>query len=165
MSDSPDSTAPNTSEGLIEESTNANAFATLRPVNRTARIAFDAVVTATNKYPKYEQRRQFLSVERRRSLPTSVFTEDEEEEDISSPVLWQGAYTFSLGKLPRDPTRWEAGNGDSADLLLAPLYAKRKVLDLASRHVAFILHAESCRLVLIARHKVTVARAGARVIN
>ena len=166
MSDSDISTIPNTPEELIEESSNRFAFAILRPINGTARIAFDAVVNAIIKHPLYKLNRGFLSIQNRRSLPTSIFTEDEEEPSGTTEILWQGFFKFSLDTLPKDGKRWIGGTGDGADLLFAPPTASRKrKVGIASRHVGFTLHPESCRVVLEARHSVTVSRGGARTIT
>jgi len=172
------STLPATPQSFSEDVATVEEqgiFAWLRPFNRIAREAFDATVNTTIKHPlEFEHARKFLHITptRERRLG-SVFTEDEDSAADPEPVSqWIGAFKYSLKNLPRNPGRgWYLGTGrgpsrlGEVDILLAPPTDSWAKLGIASKHARLFFHLESCRVVLEARHTVTIGRDGSEVFR
>ncbi|MCJ1402227.1 hypothetical protein MMC11_005447 [Xylographa trunciseda] len=168
------STIPDTPEDLSKFNTvnDKDAFALLRPINAPAQDAFDESMNAivenvsgnSNHYVK------FMYAQRGPARCASVFTEAEgtdiEEPDGQSASLrWNGAFRFSLQKLPQNRNSgWyigtSLGHSDSiipgVDVLLAPPTIIWQQRGIAGRHARLYLHEDSYRMVLEARHTVTV---------
>ncbi|KAI4225553.1 MAG: hypothetical protein LQ349_007049 [Xanthoria aureola] len=172
MAKSDGSTLPNTPTSDSEDAVTLDqekVFAWLRPLNNTAHGAFDATVNAVIKHsPKFNHFRQFLHCDARRHRSQSVFTDDEHgshEPPPDPPYQWTGAYGLCLMNLPRNPAQgWYVGtnfartSSNEVDLLLAPPQKSRKETQIAGHHATFILHTQSCRIVVRARHTILVGR-------
>lgn len=172
MAKSDGSTLPNTPTSDSEDAVRLDQekiFAWLRPLNHTAHGAFDATVNAVIKHsPKFNHFRQFLHCDARRHRSQSVFTDDEHgshEPPLDPPYQWTGAYGLCLKNLPRNPAQgWYVGtnfartSSNEVDLLLAPPQKSRKETQIAGHHATFILHPQSCRIVVRARHTILVGR-------
>ena len=174
LSDSEGSTVVFTPKSFVDETdeaTQRDVFAWLRPHSETACAAFDAAVNATIKNRgKYAHSRQFLFVRPKEKRAESVFSEDGKAAD---PHLaqWTGAFKLSLNIPPRDPASgWYLGTSrghhtQEIDLLLAPPIARWVGTRIAGKHARLFFHHESCRMILEARHSVTLTRNGATVIT
>ncbi|KAI4256236.1 MAG: hypothetical protein L6R42_006341 [Xanthoria sp. 1 TBL-2021] len=102
----------------------------------------------------------------------SVFTEDEDSSNEPLPVppyQWTGAFGLCLRNLPRNPAQgWCLGtncartSSNEVDLLLAPPLHYRTETQIAGHHATLSLHTQSCRIVVQARHTITVGRNGAK---
>ena len=150
-------------------------FARLLPLNRAACEAFDAVVDTTFKdLSKYNHFGRFLNFETKGKRAGSVFTEDEDAPDdpnldpFSKRYQWDGGYELSLKVCPHNPEKgWYIGTNrgqsedSEIDILLAPSTTKWAKLGIAGKHARFYLHKESCRVILEARHAITIGRNGA----
>ena len=174
------STLPNTPKDLSDITTlGANeAFALLRPVSPTAKDAFDASVNKIIlKYaedPAFDHYRKFLHAERDTPRACSIFTEDEETETEERPInlvspQWNGAFKLSLRTPLRDArSGWYLGTShghsshlnDGIDILLAPPNTKWIGRGISGSHARLFLHQESYRMILQARHTVTVGNGG-----
>lgn len=174
MSESEESTIPNTpssfSEDVLSES-EEQVFAWLRPSDPSACKAFDAALNAIITSPRdYEHTRQFIHADRRSIRATSVFTNDstldQHEEPQSEGPRWIGSFKFSLKTLPRKPIEgWYLGTDGhgsktgEVDMLLAPYTQKWRKLRIAGKHARVFFHEESCRVMVEARHTVTISTA------
>lgn len=174
MSDSEGSTillSPGLSADGIVNPNEDDVFAWLRPHSDTAREAFSASVNSALKYgDKYEHVRQFLCVTERDNVARSPFTEDDAEPG-NEPLQWSGAFMLSLKVRPRDPAKgWYLGTNrrrqpQEVDILLAPpteTWANKRI---ASKHARLFFHEQSCRMMLEARHTVTITKNGAAIIT
>ncbi|MCJ1244814.1 hypothetical protein MMC30_002014 [Trapelia coarctata] len=140
-------------------------FAWLRPFNQDACDAFDATVNAVIKNSDiFEHFRQFLHLEGKKvQRAGSVFTEDEDDNNakkLGENEQWRGAFKFSLESPRNDPTSWRLGSQcspDRIDILLAP-GDRWKRLKVAHSHARLYIHRESYRMILEARHTVTIGR-------
>ena len=153
-------------------------FAWLSPLNPTACGAYDAMISTTIENPqKYRHLHKFLRINSDRTKRAgSVFSEDEKTADQSDEFLktfqWTGAFQFSLNTLPSNPSKgWYLGtnrgraSGEEVDIMLAPPSAEWKNLGIAGKHARLFIHPESCRMVLEARHMVTIGRNGATIFS
>lgn len=150
-----------------------DVFARLLPLNRLACEAFDAVVNSTvEDLSRPNHFRRFLNAETRGTRARSVFTGDGDAPDDPDPCSenyqWTGAYELSLKILPHNPEKgWYIGTNrgqpedSEIDILLAPSTSKWAKFRIAGKHARLFLHKESCRVMLEARHTVTVGRNGA----
>ena len=176
LSDAEGSTAPNTPEDFSDVTVlkNEDAFALLRPISLSAQEAFNASVNTVIKSgnPIVEHYRQFLYAERGMPRASSVFTEFEDEDTRTSAANsiyedWRGAFEFSLQEPPGDgKSGWYFGTsrGHSSstdqrvDVLLSPPSRTWARLGIAGIHGRLYFHKESYRMMLQARHTVTVGK-------
>ncbi|KAL8885137.1 MAG: hypothetical protein Q9192_006698 [Flavoplaca navasiana] len=179
MAKSDASTLPNTptsDSGDVIRLDQEKVFAWFRPLNDTAHEAFDATVNTVIKYsPKFDHFRHFLHCDDRRYRSQSVFTEDEDpshEPPPDPPYQWTGAFGLCLMNLPRNPAQgWNLGtdrtqpSSGGVDLLLAPPQHRRTNTQIAAHHATFNLHTQSCRIVVQARHTITIGRNGAKAFR
>lgn len=154
-----------------------DVFAWLRPLNESAREAFNATVNGVIRHPtKFCHMRQFLHCDSRNKRAPSLFSEDGEHvgdsDCVESAYQWNGAFKLSLRTLPRDPSKgWVLGTNrgrpseEGIDLLLAPPTKVWATLRIAGRHARLFIHEESCRIVVDAQHTVTLGRNGATISN
>ena len=172
MTDSDGDTQPCTPESVAEQIVNSqlnDIFAWVRPHTPDACVAFDAIAGRAFKNPqKYEHVRRFLYFDNRREQrASSTYTEDSETQELDAPQ-WSGAFKLSLKTQPRDPSKgWYLGSSsEAADFVLAP---SRKghlsTTGIAGRHIRLYLHPESHRVVLEARHTVTVTKNAVRILR
>ncbi len=147
-------------------------FAWLRPHGDTACEAFDASVNTTIKdKQEYGHERQFLHRSSRQCLSRSTYTEDGEEVEASLFHRWSGAFKFSLKVSPRSPSKgWYLGtnygrDSQEIDILLAPPQKRWKPTRIASIHARLFFHEQSLRMMIEARHAVTVTKIGTAVIT
>lgn len=172
--DSDGDTVPFTPESFnqdITEAENDEVFAWLRPHSETACAAFNATLNSTVKNKcRYEHERQFLHRISRERRARSVFSEDGEEVE-SAPYEWSGAFKLSLKIPPRNPKKgWCLGtnyrrNTQEVDILLAPPKEEWAVTRIAANHARLFFHQESYRMMLEARHAVTLTKNGTEVIT
>ena len=155
-----------------------NVFACLHPLHGPASDAFDAVVKAVIlESSKFQHHRRFLHLEEHPARESSVFTEDEHEDGRAAAKAIDrsqktGSFQLSLTILPHKPAEgWYLGtsrgrsSAEEVDLLLAPPTGRRTPQDVAGRHARLFLHPESCRVVIEARHTVTLTRSGATTLS
>ncbi|KAL9117112.1 MAG: hypothetical protein Q9187_006355 [Circinaria calcarea] len=177
-SDGEGSTVPNTPEDFSDVTIfkHDDAFAVLRPVNPSAQSALNAsvnaIIMAVGGDSAFHHYRQFVHAERGQARASSVFTEDEhanvEEPDADlASQQWNGAFKFSLRKPPREGgSGWYLGTSRSpplspnqhVDILLAPPTSAWSQRGIAGIHARLYFHKESYRMVLQARHTVTVGK-------
>ena len=175
-SESDGDTVPLTPESFKQHVTDVDedeVFAWLRPHGKAACAAFDSSVNSTiknNLRHRYEHERKFLHRISRERRASSFFTEDGEEVDRCGSYQWSGAFKLSLKTPPRDAAEgWFLGTNygrdtQEVDILLAPP-KESKATGIAGKHARLFFHDESCRMVLEARHAVTLAKNGAEVIT
>lgn len=168
MSQSDRSTIPCTPQDFAEDIdvNKEGVFAWLRPFNDDACNAFDTTVnTVLHNITEFAHFRQFLHLEGR-DVPRggSVFTEDEnaveEPGDASKNERWSGAFGFRLDNTGNDSLSWRIGSEcspEKTDILLAP-GGGWKGLKVAYSHAMLYMHKESYRMMLEARHTVTIGR-------
>lgn len=169
---------PNTPEDFSDVTIlkHDDAFALLRPVNPSAQSALNASVNAVimevDGDSTFDHYRQFVHAERGQARASSVFTEDEhadveEPDGNSASQQWYGAFKFSLRKPPREGgLGWYLGTSRSpplspnqdVDILLAPPTSAWSQRGIAGIHARLYFHKESYRMVLQARHTVTVGK-------
>ena len=161
-----------------------DAFAFLRPLSPSARNAFnaavDAITTNSSQDPNFEHYHRFVYAERVIPRASSVFTEDqdaaivEEPDSDSASQQWNGAFKFSLGTPPHDESSgWYIGtsrgrsvsSNQGVDILLALPGAARAQNDIAGNHGRLYFHPETYRMVIQARHTVTVGKSGSIIRN
>lgn len=167
--------APRSFSEDVTDISQAGIFALLRPLNSHAREAYNATINVLAKDSiKFKHIRQFVSADSCRARRAdSVFTEDGDLDDDDSRMLqWTGAFKFKLDILPYNPTQgWYIGTNrgraleDRVDILLAPPSGKWTKFRIAGKHARLFIHKDSCRMVLEARHTVTIGRNGASVLN
>lgn len=172
--DSDGDTIPLTPESFAQDVVDANndeIFAWLRPHSEAACAAFDASVNSTIKDKRrYEHERQFLHRISRERRARSVYSEDGQQVG-DPPYQWSGAFKLSLKIPPRDPAKgWYLGtnykrNTQEIDILLAPPKEEWAVTRIAANHARLFFHQESTRMMLEARHAVTLTKNGAEVIT
>ncbi|KAI9674949.1 MAG: hypothetical protein M1817_001355 [Caeruleum heppii] len=168
MSDSGASTIPFTPTSFaddVSQDFDFDVFALLRPTNSNARTAFDAALnTVIKRGVEYRHLRQFFLAKRRPNSPASTFSEIDTGFDLeSSPPMWIGSYKLSLETLPRDPSvgwlmgtgRYAGGDGET-DLLLMPPTDKWTNEGIAGKHAIVSFHPESSRILIQARHSMTL---------
>lgn len=179
MSKSEYSTIPNTPEPGYGDDFKLDLdeiFAWLRPLNDTARQAFNETVnTVIKQSPEFEHVRPFLHCDVRQSRAPSVFTEDNDsyQDELPRPVYqWAGAFGLCLSHLPADPGQgWRIGShraqstSKRIDLMLAPPTDYWLNKRIAGHHATLSLHTESCRVILNAKHSVTTGRGGAKTFR
>lgn len=173
-SESEGSTAPFTPESFADDVTNPNqrdVFAWLHPHSKTACAAYDAAVNTCIKNPdKHKHARQFMSANDRARRAESVFTEDGKTAEFTHPQ-WSGAFKLSLKVLPNDPAAgWYLGTNrgrppGEVDLLLAPPTNAWTAAKVAGKHARLFFHKDTWRLMLEARHTVTMGKGGASVVR
>jgi hypothetical protein len=174
MSDSGGSTlllSPSSAADEALKQADDDAFAWLCPNSETARTAFSASVNRTLKNEEeFVHARKFLHVNGRCERTRSPFTE--EEGDLKpGPLEWVGAFKLSLNALPLDPTRgWYMGTNagrptGEIDLLLAPPSKTWTDKRIASKHALLYIHRQSCRMMIQARHTVTVSKHGSAILS
>ncbi len=174
MSQSEGSTAPFTPESFADDVTNPDlrdVFAWLRPHSKTACAAYDAAVNTCIKNPeKYNNARQFMHANDRAMRAESVFTEDGETAEFTR-LQWSGAFKLSLKILPNNPAAgWCLGTNrgrpwGEVDLLLAPPINSWITAKVAGKHARLFFHKDTWRLMLEARHTVTMGKGGASVVR
>ncbi len=175
MSDSDGSTQPNTPRSFVNDITadsHDDTFAWLRPHSLNARDAFDASVNHIIKHPAlFAHVRRFLSAQRRDCSVTSIYTEHDEEAP-PGPPKWTGAFKLRLQVASRPSAQgWYLGSarGHDAlevDMLLAPPTRKWAALTaIAGKHARLYLHEQTSRVMLEARHTVTITKKGVEVIR
>lgn len=161
---------------MSQPSARSKIFGHLHPVNPAACEAFDAVVNATIEEPiKLSNVSRYLNYNRTKDEARSIFLEDERKPDelqFSKASYWTGSFTLNLENLPKDPSKgWYLGvDGEQSleegtDILLAPPTGDWSKLKIAGRHARLYLHKESCRIVLEARHRVTIAGNRAKTVK
>ena len=178
-------TIPNTPEDFSDVTTidDEDAFALLRPVSPSAQSAFNesisAIIEDVDGSSVYKHCRKFVYAEWGTARAASVFTEVEDTEtevldSNSVPLRWNGAFKFSLRELQHEgKSGWclgtSRGHSDSSvpeiDILLAPptnAWAQRGI---AGKHARLYFHKDSYRMVLEARHTVTLGNSGRVVRN
>lgn len=167
MSQSGGSTIPSTPNHFVDV-VNVNedsVFAWLRPFDQEAGDAFDATVNAIIKNSeKFQHFRQFLHLHGEKvQRAGSVFTEDEEDgnsKELEGNEQWKGAYKFSLESTRNDLTSWRLGSqclAERTDILLAPGDPLKKTR-IAYRHARMYINRDSYRMMIEARHTVTIGR-------
>ncbi len=174
MSDSEGSTILLSPGSVADDLVNTNeddVFAWLRPHCDTACAAFNASVnSALKNRDKYEHIRQFLHVTERDKRARSPYTETDTEPE-NTPLQWSGGFKLSLKAPPRDPAKgWYLGTNrgrqsQEVDILLAPPTKDWASKRIAGKHARLFLHEQSCRIMLEARHAVTMTKNGAAVIT
>ena len=141
-------------------------FAWLRPFNDEACNAFHATVdTVLHNIIEFAHFRQFLYLEGKNVMRAgSVFTEDEnaaeEPGDTSKNERWSGAFRFHLDSTGNDSLSWRLGSEcspEKIDILLAPGNSWKR-LKVAYSHARLYVHRGSYRMMLEARHTVTIGR-------
>ena len=171
MSDSDESTLPNTPPSFSEDVLNEiedHVFALLKPLNPDAHEAFDAAVNTVIKHPDtYKHARQYLHSNPRSARAASIFTNDgTADSEPESTYQWNGGFKFSLKIPPRTPGEgWFLGTErgrpttGEVDILLAPPTQRWAKEGIAGRHARIYFHRESCRIIIEARHSVTLGGA------
>ena len=180
LSDAEASTIPNTPEDFSYVTTlqDDETFALLRPITPSAQKAFNASVNTIiiqNGSPEFKHYRQFLYAERGAGTAraSSVFTEDEDEDkdedaDAGKPYTnqlsqqWNGAFKFSLQIPPKNGRiGWclgtSRGHPNEIDILLASPTQKPQY-GIAGFHMRLYFHEESYRMILQARHSITIGK-------
>ncbi|KAI9826773.1 MAG: hypothetical protein M1826_006568 [Phylliscum demangeonii] len=179
MSDA--STEPSTPDSFAEDVTCASSpdvFARLLPLHGPASDAIDAVVKIVILEPsKFSHHRRFLHIEEGPFRESTVFTEDEREDDRAATeavrrIQKTASFQLSLTTLPTNPAEgWYLGTSrgrsstEDVNLLLAPPTGRRMRRDVAGRHARLFLHLESCRVVVEARHTLTLGRRGTTALS
>ena len=114
LTDSDDFTVSDTPENFSDVTIlkDDDAFALLRPVSPSAQSALHASVNAVIRNiggnPAFDHYHQFIYAERGTARASSVFTENtsvEEHNTDSVSQQWNGAFKFSLRKLPHNKSR------------------------------------------------------------
>ena len=119
---------------------------------------------------KYEHIRQFLHISQRGNRARSVYTEDEVGPN-DTLLQWSGAFKLSLKASSRDSSKgWYFGTSrgrqiQDVDILLAPPIKRWISSRVAGIHGRLYFHQESYRMMLEARHTVTVTKNGVAVVN
>lgn len=155
-----------------DEPVNCNdVFAWLRPHSDTAREAFDASVNSAYDNPdESEHIRQFMYITGQGKRARSPFSDDSTEPD-NDLLQWSGAFKLSLNVRPHDPKKgWYLGTSYKrqpleVDLLLAPPTKTWNEKGIASKHARLFFNEQSYRMMLEARHTVTVTKSGVTVIT
>ncbi len=164
---SPSDTIPATPEPLVGYEQSQQPFARLVPISRAARQAFESAVDAIKQDPDghvHVRRNMVIEPVRHESISVaSDFTDSEAAEaegQHDTPLYrFKGYFCFRLDNPPRVPRiGWVLGDGRSlaarqVDFLLS---APRQARDIAGKHAIIFLHPRSCRLVLGARHRITM---------
>ncbi|KAI9812058.1 MAG: hypothetical protein M1826_002977 [Phylliscum demangeonii] len=169
-------TEPYTPDSFAEDVTCASSpdvFARLLPLRGPASDAIDAVVKIVILEPsKFSHHRRFIHIEEGPVRESTVFTEDEREVGRAATeavrrIQKTASFQLSLTTLPTNPAEgWYLGTSrgrsstEDVDLLLAPPTGRRMRRDVAGRHARLFLHPESCRVVVEARHTITLGRRG-----
>ncbi|KAL8820948.1 MAG: hypothetical protein Q9223_000936 [Gallowayella weberi] len=161
---------PDSEDGIrLDPEKVQKVFAWLRPLDEAAKEAFDAAVNHIIKHsPPSDHFRQFVHCDAQERRAQSVFTEDEDSSQNPTsdpPYRLTGAFRLCLMNLPRNPAQgWCLGSNFAStslhpvDLLLAPPEDPRTKTRIAGYHATIKLHTESCRVVVEARHTITVPR-------
>ena len=163
---SPSDTIPAIPKRLERYEPKHQPFASLTPISRKARQAFESAVDAIKQNPDAHEhvlRNMVIEPVRHQSISvTSEFTDSEtaEAEPHESPLFrFTGHFCFRLDNPPRVPRLgWVIGDGRSTAatqvdfLLSAPRQARR----IAGKHAVIVFHPRSSRLVLGARHSTMI---------
>ncbi|KAL8934834.1 MAG: hypothetical protein Q9216_005710, partial [Gyalolechia sp. 2 TL-2023] len=175
--DADGSTVPNSPDAESGDAARLDeeqVFAWLRPMNDIANTAFNATVDMVIKHtPVFDHFRSFLHYrDSHQPRSQSVFTEDDDDSNQESPPAhpyrqWSGSFGLCLNHLPCDPGQgWRVGtNSKEIDILLAPPRSFRNETQIAGYHGTLKLHMESCRILLQARHTITVGRDGPKAFR
>lgn len=183
LPDTEGSTVPNTPESSLDASIliDDDAFALLRPISPSAQDAFDAsmndIIIKRGEDPAFEHCHQFVHAEQVTKRASSVFTEDDgasfEDPNVDAASRqWNGVFKFSLRKPPRDErSGWYLGTGRGrsqsldqvVDILLASSANAWAQRGLAGTHARLYFHTESHRMVLQARHSMTVGKSERKI--
>lgn len=168
---SPSDTIPTSPTSLPGGEEQNRPFARLVPINRGARLAFDSVIDAIKQdrdAHSHVHRNIFIEPLRNESgSASSEFTDSEtaeggDQRDRPS-YRYAGYFCFRLSNPPRVPRiGWVLGDGrgqsvGQVDFLLS---TPRLFKDIAGKHFMIYIHPRTCRLILLARHRVTMLAPG-----